>query len=574
MQCFSLRQFLTLLTLTALAACNRSAPQTEKTAVQGKPAATVGVTPEMQQAAAAVTGDYMREQIAKLSSDEFEGRGVATKGGELAMQYLEQQLKAIGYQPGGTDGSYRQTFDVVGIKTKAPKTWVFSHGNKTRALKWWDEYIAASGVQSPKAEIKNAELVFVGYGIQAPEYQWDDFKGVDLKGKVLVMLNNDPDWDPALFAGTTRLYYGRWTYKYESAARQGAVGAIIVHTTPSAGYPFQVVQTSWSGEQFELPAENEPRIQVQGWATEQAASAVLALGGHDLAKLTAAAKSRDFHPVPLGITTSLKFDNTISRVKTANIVGVLPGSDATLGREYVIYSAHHDHLGIGQPDKTGDKIYNGALDNGAGMAQVLAIAKAFKALPQAPKRSTMMLFVAAEEQGLLGSEYFSLHPTIPVGRIAANINYDGGNIFARARDIVFVGKGKSTLDQVVDTLAATQGRKVLPDQMPDRGHYYRSDQFSFAKVGIPAVYFDLGSDFEGKPAGWGKQQIEDFEEHRYHQPSDELQDSWNFDGMIDDAQLGFYVGVNVANADSMPSWLPGDEFEAARKAALAAVGQQ
>jgi Zn-dependent M28 family amino/carboxypeptidase len=239
----------------------------------------------------------------------------------------------------------------------------------------------------------------------------------------------------------------------------------------------------------------------------------------------------------------------------------------------VVYSAHHDHLGIGEPDKTGDKIYNGALDNGAGMAQVLAIAKAFKALPQAPKRSTMMLFVAAEEQGLLGSQYFALHPTIPAGRIAANINYDGGNIFAKARDIVFIGKGKSTLDQVVDALAATQGRKVLPDQMPDRGHYYRSDQFSFAKVGIPAVYFDLGSDFEGKPKDWGKQQIEDFEEHRYHQPSDQLQDSWNFDGMVDDARLGFYVGVNVANAQAMPSWLPGDEFEAARKAALAAVAQ-
>jgi Zn-dependent M28 family amino/carboxypeptidase len=529
MRHFSLRYLTVLLSLLAIAACNRSAPPAEQTAAPEKSRAadTVGVTSEMEQAATAITGDYMREQVAKLSSDEFEGRGVASKGGELAMQYLEQQLKAIGCAPGNPDGTYRQTFDVVGIKSKAPKTWTFSHNGKQRALKWWDEYIAASGVQAPISEIKNAELVFVGYGIQAPEYQWDDFKGMDLKGKVLVMLNNDPDWDPALFAGTTRLYYGRWTYKYESAARQGAAGAIIVHTTPSAGYPFQVVQTSWS-----------------------------------------------FKPVPLGITTSIKFDNAISRVKTANVLGVLPGSDPTLSREYVIYSAHHDHLGIGQPDKTGDKIYNGALDNGAGMAQVLAIAKAYKALPQAPKRSTLILFVAAEEQGLLGSEYFALHPTMPSGRIAANINYDGGNIFAKARDIVFIGKGKSTLDQVVDTLAATQGRKVLPDQMPDRGHYYRSDQFSFAKVGVPAVYFDLGSDFEGKPAGWGKQQIEDFEEHRYHQPSDELQDSWNFDGMIDDARLGFFVGVNVANAQAMPTWVPGDEFEATRKAALAALVRQ
>lgn len=550
------------------AACSRSTPPAEQTAA---PKSNVEVTAVMQQAAGAISGDYMRDQITKLASDEFEGRGTASKGGELAMQYLEQQLKEIGFQPGGADGSYRQTFDVVGIDGKLPKTWTFTASGKKRALKYWDEYIAASGVQAPVTEINNAELVFVGYGIQAPEFQWDDFKGMDLKGKVLVMLNNDPDWDPSLFAGKTRLYYGRWTYKYESAARQGAAGAIIIHTTPSAGYPFQVVQTSWSGEQFELPAENEPRIQVQGWATEQATRELLAMSGHDLDKLVEAAKTREFKPVPLGITTSIKFENKINRVKTANVLGVLPGSDPTLSKEVVIYSAHHDHLGIGKPDKTGDKIYNGALDNASGMAQVLAIAKAFKALPQAPKRTTMMLFVAAEEQGLLGSEYFALHPTVPAGKIAANINYDGGNIFGKARNLTFVGKGKSTLDEVVESIASIQGRTVLPDQMPDRGHYYRSDQFSFAKVGVPAVYLDIGTDFEGKPEGWGKQQIEDFEEHRYHQPSDQIDSTWNFDGMNEDARLGFWIGVNVANADTMPSWVPGDEFEAARKAAIAAA---
>ncbi|HTE39778.1 MAG TPA: M28 family peptidase, partial [Steroidobacteraceae bacterium] len=464
------------------------------------PEAEGPVTADMQKAAGVISGTDMRGHVAVLSADEFEGRGVASKGGELAMQYLEQQLKSTGFAPGGTDGSYRQTFDVVSVHAKPPKTWEFSHGGKKRALKWWDEYIAGSGVQSQTSEIKNAELVFVGYGIQAPEYQWDDFKGMDLKGKVLVMLNSDPDWDPALFAGKTRLYYGRWVYKYESAARQGAVGAIIVHTDESAGYPFQVVQTSWSGAQFELPAESEPRIQVQAWATQPAARELLALGGHDLDKLVTAAKQRDFKPVPLGIRTSLKFGNSIDRVTTANVLGVLPGSDPTLAKEVVIYSAHHDHLGVGEPDSTGDKIYNGALDNGVGMAQVLAIAKAFKALPQAPKRTTMMLFVAAEEQGLLGSEYFALHPTIPAGRIAANINYDGGNIWGKARDIGFIGKGKSTLDGVVETLAKTQGRAVLADQMPDRGFYYRSDQFNFAKIGVPAVYFKVGSEFEGKQA--------------------------------------------------------------------------
>lgn len=574
MQLLTIRYLTTILCFGLLAACSRSPLPAKQIETQSATASAAGVTAEMEQAQTAITAEDMRSTIAKLSSDELEGRGTASKGDELAMQYLEQQLKAIGFQPGGSNGTYRQTFDMVGINTHAPKTWEFTHGIKKRALAWWTEYIAASGVQQPAVTVSNAELVFVGYGIQAPEYQWDDFKGLNLKGKILVMLNNDPDWDPGLFAGTTRLYYGRWSYKYESAARQGAAGAIIVHTTPSAGYPFQVVQTSWSGEQFELPAESEPRILVRGWATEQATRDVLALAGYDLDKLTESARSRDFKPVSLGISTSIKFDNTINRVTTANIIGVLPGSDATLRNEYVIYSAHHDHLGIGEPDKTGDKIYNGALDNASGMAQILAIAKAIKALPEAPKRSSMMMFVAAEEQGLLGSSYFAHHPTIPVGRIAADINYDGGNIFAKEKNLTLIGKGKSTLDQVVETLAQHQGRSVLPDQMPDRGRYYRSDQFSFAKVGVPAVYFGLGTDFEGKPAGWGKAQIEDFEANRYHQPSDELNDTWNFDGMIDDARLGFWVGVNICNAVTMPSWIPGDEFEGARKAALAALRTQ
>jgi Zn-dependent M28 family amino/carboxypeptidase len=549
-----------------VAACDRSTPSAEQSALKS----AAEISAEMKQAAAAITGEYLREQITKLSGDEFEGRGTASKGGELAMQFLEQQLKAIGFQPGAADGSYRQTFDVVGIDGTLPKTWVFSAGKKQRALKYWDEFIGTSGAQAPVTDIKNAELVFVGFGIQAPEYQWDDFKGADLKGKILVMLNNDPDWDPALFAGNTRLYYGRWTYKYESAARQGAAGVIIVHTQPSAGYPFQVVQTSWSGEQFELPSEGEPRVQFQGWATEKATRDVLALSGQDLDKLVASAKTREFKPVPLGITTSLKFTSKINRVKTANILGVLPGSDPTLAKEVVIYSAHHDHLGVGKPDATGDTIYNGAVDNASGVAELLAIARAYKALPRPPKRTTMMLFVAAEEQGLLGSKYFALHPTFPAGRIAANVNFDSANTLGKTSDVTFIGKGKSSLDGIVDALAATQGRTVLPDQSPDRGFYYRSDQFSFAKVGVPAVYLEPGKQFVGKPDDWGKKQAEEFEDNRYHQPSDEISDSWNYEGMIDDARLGFWIGVNIANSETLPSWKSGDEFEAARKAAIAA----
>lgn len=558
-----------LMGAAALAGCKRNDPAP---APQAPPTPASLITADAKTAAATVSGDYLRAQITKFSGDEFEGRGPATPADEKARRYLVEQLQDIGFMPAGPDNTWQQEFDVVGITPQMPKQWTFKGRGKSASFKWWDQYMAGSGVQAESGSIKDAEVVFVGYGIQAPEYGWDDFKGQDLKGKVLLMLNNDPDWDPALFAGNTRLYYGRWSYKYESAARQGAAGAIIVHTTPSAGYPFQVVQTSWSGEQVELPTENEARIQAKAWLTEDAARKLVALSGNDLDKLIESAKSKEFKPVSLGVTTSFDFKNTIKKSTTANVYGVLPGSDPKLAGEYVIYTAHHDHLGVGEPDAKGDKIYNGAMDNAAGVAQLLAIGKAFKALPKgAQRRSVMLLFVAAEEQGLLGSQYYAMHPTVPPGSIAANMNFDGGNIFGRAKDIVYVGKGKSSLDAVVDAVAQTQGRTVTPDQFLDRGYFYRSDQFSFAKIGVPAMYLDTGTDFIDKPAGWGKQQHEDYEAKRYHQPSDQIDDTWVFDGMVEDAQLGFLVGLIVANSNELPQWVPGDEFEAARKQALAAV---
>jgi Zn-dependent M28 family amino/carboxypeptidase len=517
-----------------------------------------------------ITAATLRAPIRILASDEFGGRGPATRGDALARLYLSTELETLGLQPGGENGGWEQPFDIVGVKAKLPASWDFTGKGGTASLKLGDEYIAGSGVQTPTAAIENAPLVFVGYGIEAPEYQWNDFKGVDVKGKVLVMLNNDPDWDPKLFAGNTRLYYGRWTYKYESAARHGAAGVIIVHTTPSAGYPWQVVQSSWGGVQFELPAEGEPRIQLKGWATEDAARRLLKAGGADLDALVKQAKSRAFKPVPINLRTSIRFDNEVSRVRTANVAGLLPGSDPKLKDEVVIYSAHHDHFGIGDPDKTGDKIYNGAEDNAAGCAQVLAIARAMAALPERPRRSVLFLFVAGEEQGLLGSKYYAAHPTFPAGRIAANLNYDGGNYLGRTRDLTQVGAGKSSLDALAKALVEKQGRKLVPDQNPDKGYYYRSDQFSFAKIGVPALYFDEGSDYIGKPAGWGKQQHDEWTEHVYHQPSDQLTNQWVFDGMIEDAMIGFEAGWLIAQADEMPSWNKGDEFEAARQKAIAA----
>ena len=540
-------------------------------AAPAKPQAPVSGSLGADRAAQQIQRASLEAPIRFLADDLLEGRGPATRGDEVTRLYLATTLEGLGFEPGFANGAWQQPFDLVGVKSEMPKTWSFSAGGKSVDLERIDDYIAASGVQEEKSELHDAELVFVGYGIQAPEYKWDDFKGMDLKGKVLVMLNNDPDWDDHLFAGKTRLFYGRWVYKYESAARQGAAGAIIIHTTPSAGYGWQVVQTSWSGEKFHLPAAGEPQIQVAAWATEPAMKKLLSAAGHDLDKLVEQARSRDFKPVPLGIKTSLTLANKVSKVKSANVGGLLRGSDPKLKDEVVIYSAHHDHLGIGKADASGDTIYNGAEDNAAGCAQVLAIAKAYAALPQRPRRSILFLFVAGEEQGLLGSAYYAGHPSFAPGRIAANVNYDGGNIWGRAKDVSYIGLGKSSLDGVLKAAAARQGRTVVGDEFPDRGSFYRSDQFNFAKIGVPALYFHGGNEFRGRPAGWGKEQTDEYIAKHYHQPSDQWSPDWNFDGMIEDARLGLAVGYQIAQTTQLPTWKAGDEFEAARKKALAEV---
>jgi Zn-dependent M28 family amino/carboxypeptidase len=533
---------------------------------------TAVVPPAVEQAARTqITRAALEAPIRFLASDLLEGRGPGTRADQVARLYLQTRLEGMGFEPAFAHGEWQQPFDIVGIRTQLPHTWSFQGKNGHAELTLRDDYIGTSGVQSENVSIEDAELVFVGYGIQAPEYQWDDFKGAKLAGKILVMMNNDPDWDPKLFAGKRRLYYGRWTYKYESAARQGAAGAIIIHTTPSAGYPWQVVQSSWGGEQFELPDAGEARVRLKAWATEAATRRLLQAGGFDLDKLILAARSRSFHPVPLGVHASIAFSNRLSKVQTANVGGVLRGSDPQLAAEVLIYSAHHDHFGIGEPDASGDRIYHGAVDNASGCAQVLAIARAFAALPQRPRRSVLALFVAGEERGLLGSMYYAEHPSFPAGRIAADINIDGGSIFGRTRDVTLVSMGKSSLDEVAVAVARSQGRSVVADQFPDRGYYYRSDQFSFAKIGVPALFYSEGTDVIGRPAGWGRAQHEQWELRQYHQPSDKLDGTWNFDGMIEDAQMDLMDGWLIAQADAMPSWNPGDEFEAARKRALSAV---
>ncbi len=526
------------------------------------------------EAAAVITAEMVLGDVTRISSDEMEGRAPGTDGDRKARKYLAGRLEELGYEPGFGEQGWEQPFSIVGVTTDVPEFMTFRHHDgREVSFKFWDEYMGVSGMQEGETSVEDAELVFVGYGIEAPEEDWNDFKGADLEGKMLLMLNDDPEWDPELFAGERKLFYGRWTYKYESAARQGAAGAIIIHTTPSAGYPWQVVQTSWNGEQFEVPAGDEPRLKMKGWLTEEKTRELVAFAGHDLDTLVESARSREFQPVPLGVSTSIELNAQIQESETANVAGILRGSDPSLAEEVVILSAHHDHLGVGEPDETGDRIYNGALDNGIAIAETLAVAKAMAALPEAPRRSVMVLFVAGEEQGLLGSSFFAMNPTIPSGRIAADINFELGNIWGRTQDVTIFGKGKSTLEDLLIEAAEMQGRYVTEEKMLRAGWFYRSDQFSFARVGVPAIWFKSGTDFIDRPPGWGEERHAEWIDNNYHQPADEVEDSWNFDGLIEDARLAFRLALTVANADEKPTWYAGDEFEDERQAALAELEQ-
>ncbi len=534
--------------------------------------ASTAVAGTDKDAAKLITGAEMKGHVAFLASDLLEGRGPATQGDLLAQQYIAAQFEALGLKPAGTNGTWFQKFDLVGVNGN-PEMLAFTGLAKSKlALKYSDDFIAVAGSQATSSKLENAEVVFVGYGIQAPEYNWDDFKGLDVKNKVLLVMNNDPENDPALFAGRTRLWYGRWDYKYEKAMKMGAAGCIIIHTTPSAGYPWQVVQTSWAGEQFDLPSSNAVPLQMKAWTTEEATRKLVALGGKDLETLRAAALTRDFKPVPLGVTVSTSFKSVVQKKATANVLGILPGSDPKLKQEWVIYTAHHDHLGRKAGAKPGeDDIYNGAVDNASGVAAMLSVARAIASLTKAPKRTILFAAVAAEEQGLLGSQYLVEHPPVQVGQMAIDINIDGINIWGKTKDVSVIGLGKSNVDQTIIKYAKAQGRVVKADELSDRGFFYRSDQFNFAKWGVPAAYFSSGNEYVGKPEGWGKKMREQWEDEHYHQPSDQLLPTWELSGAVDDVTLYFQLGVDVANAPKMPAWNKGDEFEAPRLKALADV---
>lgn len=520
-------------------------------------------------ATAAITEAALRGHIRFLADDLLEGRGPGSRGDLLAQRYVAAQFEALGMQPAAPTGGWFQPVPLVGVVTHAPATITATAAAGSVELARHDEFVMTSGTVAASSSINDAELVFVGYGMVAPEYDWNDYDGVDVAGKVVIVMNNDPADDPDLFAGRRRLYYGRWDYKYAEAARQGAAGAIIIHTTPSAGYPYQVVQTSWSGEQFRLRETVGPQLAASGWCTEEAARRVLALTGHDLDALRAAAESRDFEPAPLGSRMSVELRNDVREIDTANVLGLLPGADPTLSGEMVVVMAHHDHLGLAAArDATGDNIYNGAVDNAAGVGALLALADAVARLPERPARSVLFTTVGAEEQGLLGSEYFAAHPPTAAGNLAAVVNIDGVNIIGPTHDVNVIGLGKSSLDALVQRVADWQGRVVTPDEFPDRGYYYRSDQFSLAKVGVPGVYLHSGVHVIDQAEGWGRRQLEEWIETKYHQPSDEYSDEWDLRGAVLDTQLLFHVAVAAADQTELPAWNAGDEFEAARMHAL------
>jgi Zn-dependent M28 family amino/carboxypeptidase len=536
-------------------------------------------SPQRNQTAAAaqvITADGLMSHIRTLSSDEFEGRAPGSRGEELTTGYIIDQFKKVGAQPGNTDGSYFQKVPVVGITTKKNEGMKVSVGAKQMNLKFGDDFVARTVRVVDKTSF-DADMVFVGYGVVAPEYNWDDYKGVDVRGKVLVMLVSDPpvpdprnprQLDPNLFKGRAMTYYGRWTYKYEIAAEKGAAGVLVVHETEPAGYPWAVPRGSFTVENFDLESKdnNMSRVNIEGWITDTKTRELFAASGKDFDALKKAAISRNFKPVDLGARAQLTVENTIRRLESNNVIAKIEGSE--LKNEYVIYTAHWDHLGVGEPDADGDKIYNGALDNSTGIAGMIEIARAFKKLSAPPRRTILFLAVTAEEKGLIGSKYYAENPVYPLEKTLAVINMDGLNQWGPTRDLTVIGLGNSTLDDVLKQAASERSRVLRPDPEPEKGFYYRSDHFSFAKQGVPALDPSDGIDFIGKPQGWGQKKRDEYTEKDYHKPSDEIKPDWNLAGAAEDLRLFFTVGYRVAQSDKWPEWKPGTEFKAKREAML------
>jgi Zn-dependent M28 family amino/carboxypeptidase len=552
------------------AACSREEARPQKT-VSARP---ISGADAPLSSMPAIDPNAILQHVKLISDDTFQGRAPGGPGEDLTVEYLQNQFKSMGLKPGNPDGTYVQKVPLVGITGAEASPLTFSKGSQKLALRWKDDVVAWTKHVADRASIDRSEVVFCGYGVEAPEYGWDDFKGMDVRGKTIVVLINDPavpdpsdpsKLDPKMFGGKAMTYYGRWTYKFEEGARKGAAAVLIVHEKEPAAYDFSVVQGNL-GEKFDVvpPDKNMGRVNIEGWITRDSARKLLALGGQDLDALKKQAITKAFKPVPLGVTANMAIKNTLRTVDSRNVVAKVEGSDPRLKDEYVIYTAHWDHLGIGQP-VNGDRIYNGARDNAAGVATLLEVARAFTKIQPQPRRSILFTMVTAEEQGLMGSQYYSMMPLYPLAKTLADINIDEPNVYARSKDVTVIGMGASDLDDYLHDAAQEQGRTLRPDPQPEKGFYYRSDHFNFAKQGVPALYIESGVETApGKPADYLKSKLDDYEEHRYHQPSDEVQPDWDLSGAAQDAQLVLAVGYRVANASVFPQWKPGNEFKAKR----------
>ena len=533
------------------------------------PAPAVSPLAVPAEALAAVDTATLMSYVRVLASDSLMGRAPGTVGEDRTVAYLVDQFKALGLKPGNTDGTYIQKVPLVGITVNNAPTLTFAKGGTTQALKWRDDYVAWTKHVSPTASLDKSPLVFVGYGVEAPEFNWDDYKGQNMAGMTLVMLVNDPPLaDTSKFGGPRMTYYGRWTYKFEQGAKHHAAGVLLVHETGPAGYPFAVVQGN-AAEKFDLAAadSNRGRSSVEGWISLDQAKKLFALSGQNFDSLKAKAATPQFQPVPLGVTASVQLRNTLRSVSSRNVVAKLVGSDTARRDEYVIYDAHWDHFGVGSP-VNGDSIYNGAADNATGTAGLLTLAKAYAAMKTPPKRSILFLSVTAEEQGLLGSQYYATNPIYPLAKTLAVINMDVLNTAGPTKDLTVIGLGASDLDDYATAAAAEQQRTLRPDAEPEKGFYYRSDHFNFAKLGVPAFDPEAGVDFVGKPEGYGMRKRNEYTETRYHKPQDEIQPDWDMTGAVQDLKLFLTMGYRIAEAQKFPEWKPGNEFRATREKQL------
>ncbi len=533
---------------------------------------------DLQPALSSISTNDLFRHTRVLASDEFEGRAPGSIGEERTVRYIAEQFQKLGLEPGAADGSWFQAVPLRGIQSTVQT--LVTQGSTTETWQFPQDIVSWSPRMQPRVSVPASELVFVGYGVVAPEYDWDDYKGVDVRGKTLVMLVNDPPLpdptdrtrlDPTQFRGKAMTYYGRWTYKYEIAAAKGAAAAWIIHETGPAGYPWFVVVNSWGRENFALenPNGNRDEIAVAAWISLDRARQLAAAAGQDLEALKKAALRRDFRPIPLGASVNLEVTNTLRAVASRNVIARLPGSHPQRRDECVVFTSHWDHLGR-DDRKTGDTIFNGALDNASGTAALLELAEAFTRLPQRPDRTLLFLSVTAEEQGLLGARYYAEHPVIPLAKTLANLNIDGVNVVGRQKEIGVVGQGLNTLEDLLTEAARTQGRTVLPESESEKGYYYRSDHFEFAKLGVPALYLDKASDdILGQPPGYGKQRREEFRENDYHKVSDEVKPWWDLAGAVEDTQLVFRVAYAITQTDRWPEWKAGAEFKARREAQLA-----